>query len=369
MQEKAPKKYSQQEYQNLKNELVHAYEELSQSYEQLELVQELSHVGSWRWNMATDEAYWSDEMYRIYGVTPEQFYPSHENVAQTVVPEDLEKMNQVVENLLQNNTFSPFEFRIRRPSGEIRYLYILALEKKVNNETNQPWLFGVTQDISHYKKAELTIQKSLQEKELLVKELFHRTKNNMQVISSMLSLNALYLDEPKIESVFQEMQNRIYAMALAHDKLLHARDLSKIELSDYISDLVEWLKRDYIPSEQQISFFLELQSLEVSIDIAIPCGLIIYELVTNAVKYSFADNQKGTIHIELKIQQEQLQLVIADNGIGMPDNFDIEQTNSYGLQTVYQLVEYQLGGSLQWKSLRGSQFTIIIDSIKSKVRV
>jgi PAS domain S-box-containing protein len=145
--------------------LDYQHEKLSELHNALNEAQKLSHVGSWKWNMATDEAEWSDEMYNIYGVSKGDFYPSNKNVSKTVLPEDLYKIEQGVSSLLVDKMFVPFDFRIRRPSGEIRHLYIMALEKN-----SQESLFGVTKDI--------TEQKKIEEKNLIITEQYKNLFNN-----------------------------------------------------------------------------------------------------------------------------------------------------------------------------------------------
>ncbi|MCB1177940.1 MAG: sensor histidine kinase, partial [Leptospiraceae bacterium] len=265
--------------------------------------------------------------------------------------------------------FEPFEFRIKRPSGEIRYMYILALEKKILREENHAFLFGVTQDITKYKEAEKVIKESLDEKELLIKELYHRTKNNMQVISSMLAMKSLLVDNPAVKELIRDMSSRISAMALVHEKLYKAKDLSKMEIQSYINDLVSSIKKSFQPIIKDIEFQLNIQETYLSIDTAIPCGLIINELLTNCIKHAFPNNQKGRISIELeKNSENQIHLIVKDDGIGIPESIDLDNSTSFGLQAVVGLVEHQMGGKLDLIRENGTTFQIILkDKIQNRI--
>lgn len=370
--------------------------QLSEFNTALNQAQKLSHVGSWKWNMATDEAEWSEEMYNIYGVTKENFCPSNENVTKTVVPEDLPKVEAGIGSLIKNEIFEPFEFRIKRPNGEIRNLYIVALEKY--SKTN---IFGVTQDITERKIAEQEIENknkilveskkelqalneeyltlneelnesnnglniakdkitaSLAEKEMLLRELYHRTKNNMQVISSMLAIKSSYSNNHEIKEVLLETRSRIMGMALVHQKLYKASDLSWIDLKDYIQDLVELLKTNFLPKTSNLEIVTDLDNTHSNIDTAIPCGLIINELITNAIKYAFPNNQEGTITITLVNDHEnKICISVSDNGKGIPSDIDYRNSNSYGLEAVIMLSEVQLGGTISLDTKDGTKFTI-----------
>jgi PAS domain S-box-containing protein len=486
---------SNEEYQALNEELNQKNEEffallkgnekqtekLKELYNTLNQAQKLSHIGNWHWNMATDEAEWSDEMYNIYGVNKVDFYPSNENVAKTVLPEDIYKVEQGIGLLLNDEMFTPFEFRIKRPSGEIRDLYIIALEKGESGSGNDNVVFGVTQDITERKKeeksshqfaqiasnstdmiflvnsdyqyqaannsylnafklskeeivgrklfevmgeayfkntikpnikkclngekilyqawfdfpelgkrymdikysqylendgvlkgivvnarditfrkqAEDKIQKSLEEKELLLRELYHRTKNNMQVISSMLSIKSMYTDNKEVKETFEETKRRIMSMALVHEKLYQAKDLSWIDLKDYITDLVELLKASLLPENTNLEIITHLENTRTNIDTAIPCGLIINELFTNAIKHGFPDNKSGFIKIELTNQDDnEICISISDNGKGIPEGLDFKNSKSYGLEAVVMLAELQLGGSIILNSKKGTEFKV-----------
>jgi len=217
--------------------------------------------------------------------------------------------------------------------------------------------------------SENRILKSLEEKELLLRELYHRTKNNMQVISSMLSIQSLYTNNDEVKETLKETKSKVMGMALVHEKLYQARDLSWIDLKDYITDLVELLKGSLLPKCTTIEIVTKLENTRSNIDMAIPCGLIINELFTNAIKHGFPNNEKGVIQISLVNNGDEICISVTDNGVGIPAGFDIKNSNSYGLNAVVMLAEHQLGGSITMDDEGETKFVLKFKEILNAERV
>ncbi|RME85238.1 MAG: GAF domain-containing protein, partial [Caldilineae bacterium] len=209
-------------------------------------------------------------------------------------------------------------------------------------------------EMEQRRQAEEALRTSLREKEVLLQELYHRTKNNMQVISAMLSLEEARVEDPTVSEVFREVQNRIRVMALVHQKLYQSKDLSRIDLSEYVQDLCRLLMQSYNVSPDRIKLKLNVQDTQVLMDIAIPCGLILNELISNAFKYAFPNNAEGEIQVTLKRSPEgDIELVVSDNGVGVPPDFDFRQSDTLGLYTVFAIVEHQLQGEIDFESDHG----------------
>jgi two-component sensor histidine kinase len=199
----------------------------------------------------------------------------------------------------------------------------------------------------------------LKEKEALIKELYHRTYNNMQVISSMLSAQTSYVKDEKVKAVFHEMSDRITSMAKVHQKLYQSNNLSSINLQEYIVELSDLLKRSYYGLSDKISFILDLEDEEVLIDTAIPCGLIINELITNALKYAFPNGRMGSIKISLhRIDKENLELQVSDNGVSVSKDFDLKSNRGMGLQIIHDIAEKQLEGKVTFEPENGLKAVI-----------
>ena len=219
--------------------------------------------------------------------------------------------------------------------------------------------------------AEKAIKESLDEKEVLLREIHHRVKNNMQIINSLLSLQSQHVEGEETMDVLKESQGRVRSMAMIHEKLYQSPNLTKIDFKDYIEKLASNLIYNYQVETRNIEQIFEFKDVEMNIDTAIPCGLIINELVTNSLKYAFPQsesNGNGIIKIELNQVEDQFKLVISDNGVGMPSHIKPENTETLGLQLVNSLVD-QLEGTLEIDRQQGTKFTIIFSELNYKERI
>lgn len=227
----------------------------------------------------------------------------------------------------------------------------------------------IFEDITGRKVTEEKLKYSLNEKEALIRELYHRTKNNMQVISSLLKLQAYNTNDEHVSSVFKDMENRIRSMALVHQKLYQSQNLSSINLGEYIKDLISLLMNSYKENSKRIELSEYLEDVNVLIDIAIPCGLVINELITNSIKHAFPGERQGRITVLLKTEPgDMIKLQISDNGIGFLDEFDIKNTGSMGLQTVFAIVESQLQGTITLEK-KEMKITILFKNLLYNERV
>ena len=233
-------------------------------------------------------------------------------------------------------------------------------------------------DVTGRQQTQEQIKISLQEKDTLIKEIHHRVKNNLQVISSLLRLQSRQIKDRQALELFKESQNRVLAMALIHEKLYQSSDLTQIDFQAYIKSLVQELCRSYDVFKSNITFKIKINQQQtgllhittlgeminppkpplLAIDTAIPCGLIINELVSNALKYAFPDNRSGEIRITFQeSESRQLLLIISDNGIGLPSSLDFRNTESLGLQLVCRLTK-QIEGSIELSRNQGTEFKI-----------
>ncbi len=228
---------------------------------------------------------------------------------------------------------------------------------------------GIGHDITEKIKANERIQQSLQEKEVLLKEVHHRVKNNLQVISSILNLQSSYVKDQNTLNILKESQNRIKSMAFIHESLYQTKDFSSINFSEYIVNLSQKLIHTYSNSYVEIKLNLDVQTIFLNLDLAIPSGLIINEIVSNAIKYAFSDNDaENTIAIKVHTEGENLKLIIEDNGVGLPEHIDFRNTESLGLQLVITLVD-QLNGNIQIDNTNGTKYTIIFKHNQAKNRI
>jgi two-component sensor histidine kinase len=209
-------------------------------------------------------------------------------------------------------------------------------------------------------RAEEQILAALQEKEVLLQEIHHRVKNNLQVVSSLLNLQSRYIEDEKTLQMFRESQSRVKSMALIHERLYRSKDLAQIDFGEYVQTLTRDLFRSYQAQAGSVALKVDVQDVFLGVDTAIPCGLIINELVSNALKYAFPDDRDGQLCVELASDDGQYVLAVRDNGVGLPDGLDIQSTETLGLRLVTTLVR-QLRGTVELRSDGGTEFEIRFD--------
>jgi PAS domain S-box-containing protein len=221
-------------------------------------------------------------------------------------------------------------------------------------------IFVLSMNVTERKLSEINLKQALQDKDILLKEVYHRTKNNMQVISSLLNLKGSRITNDVYRNDFFEMKSRIHAMALVHDMLYQTRSLSKLDLGSYIENLVNLLTISHSDKMQRVNVTYNVCNYEVSIDTAIPCGIIITELVINVFKYAFPEERRGNLNVELsRSANSKIKLIIADDGIGIHEE-EIFNEEKLGTQLVRSLVEDQLNGELKVEtSPDGTSWSII----------
>ena len=215
-------------------------------------------------------------------------------------------------------------------------------------------------DITERQQAEEQIKASLAEKVTLLKEVHHRVKNNMQIITSLLRLQSDTLKDDRDLDMFRESQMRIQAMALIHDKLYRSDDLAGIGFDEYLKELSTHLVRTYSINPGAVTVQVEAADVRLGLDTAIPCGLLANELVSNSLKHAFPDDRKGEIALTLQpVEDDQIALTISDNGIGLPADLDIRNTKSLGMELIFLLAEGQLGGSVEVDRTDGTAFRVV----------
>lgn len=264
--------------------------------------------------------------------------------------EDLELAHEKIKSALETDSLQSFEYKIPLSSG--LYYYEARIIKLNDFEA-----LCIVRDITKNKQAEEKINKSLKEKDVLLREIHHRVKNNLQIVSSLLSLQSRYIDDEGSVEIFKDSQSRIKSMALIHEKLYQTGDLTRIDLSEYVDELVSDLFRSYSVNTYLVKFDIKSNNILLDINTAIPCGLIINELVTNSIKHGFPDDLGGNINIEIKCEDKNFVLMVQDNGIGFPENLDLEDIKTLGLQLVTSLTK-QLDGTIQLSRKDGTCFRI-----------
>ena len=223
-------------------------------------------------------------------------------------------------------------------------------------------------DITERRNALDKINSSLRVKELLLKEIHHRVKNNLQIISSLLKSQSRLITDEFVLNLFQDSQNRIRSMALIHEKLYSSDDLSKVDFSDYVKDIGTHLVKSY-KNQTSIIIKRNVEKIFLSIDNAIPCGLIITELISNSIKYAFQNMERGVITVDVFRIDGKIQLIVSDNGRGLPADFEIKRTGSLGLHLVEMLATKQLNGTFEIDGTEGTSFIIVFKESGALVNI
>ncbi len=208
------------------------------------------------------------------------------------------------------------------------------------------------------------ISQSLKEKETLLQEVHHRVKNNLQIISSLLNLQSSYVKDEQSLDVLKESQNRIKSMSFIHESLYMNKNFSSVDLREYVKGLSSSLLHSYCLNPERMNVSMDVDQLTLNLDQAIPCGLIINELVSNTFKHAYPDGQDGILKISIKEKEGRMAIMVADDGIGISEDWDLENSESLGLQLVYTLTE-QLDGDIEFSGEKGTKYLITFDRIKT----
>jgi PAS domain S-box-containing protein len=316
-------------------------------------------------NEDVTELYVSPQIEALLGFTQEEWLGNPFLWFNQLHPEDRERCNR--EFALGCRTGGPFRAEFRALTRDGNVVWVRGEARVVRDDDGHPlFLQGIAYDITESKRAEEAvrasterIQTSLREKEVLLEEIHHRVKNNLQVISSLLRLQSTHVHDPGALEMFAESCNRIHSMALVHERLYQSADLSRVDLGEYVRSLTDLLCRSYHTRAAGVGIRAAVDDVSLGIDAAVPLGLAINELVSNCLKHAFPDGRRGEIQIEVRPDEAYGYLLrVADDGVGFPRDVDFRATETLGMQLVCALTE-QLGGTIELRSDGGTEFRIL----------
>lgn len=333
---------------------------LRESQASLRISQELAHVGSWTWDTASGRVEWSDEMFRIFGVEPEGFCDDlDEIIRRTIHPDDRERVFAINSAMIQGQVPSGTEYRLVWPDGAVRMVWTQAGAQMRDPSGKLLRLTGIVQDITERKRAEEALQRMLHGKEVLLQEVHHRVKNNMQVISSLLSLQGQTLSEPAAIEGLADLRDRIRSMSLIQERLYCTENFVDLDFVSYLRELSSELLTTHRSTSTRVSLEVAAcASLLLPIDQAVPCGLIVAELVINCLKHAFTGRPDGTVRIRADADATgEVTIGVEDDGVGLPANLDLSSAGTLGLRLVGMLV-HQLRGSLRVEPGEGARLRI-----------
>jgi PAS domain S-box-containing protein len=281
-------------------------------------------------------------------------------------PDDLESDLACAQDLLAGriDTYT-MEKRYIRKDGEIVWV-LLAVSLARDAEGQPDHFISQIENIDPRKRQEQQIREALQEKEMLLREVYHRVKNNLQVIRSLLNLQSRSLPEGAARDAMVETGARVRAMALVHEKLYRSGNLTRIALREFTEDLIEQIRESWGLDKGRVTIRCEIADLSMGLDTAIPLGLLMNELVSNSVKHAFPGARSGRILVRLIQRDKGAELLVDDDGIGLPPGFDATLVKSMGLRLATSLAR-QLGGALQFASGGGTRVRVVIGSLDEPV--
>src|SRR5579884_79690 len=368
-------------------ELEAANRELEKQIAERKQVEETSYESERRYRLLAEnstDVIWTTDMdlrftYLSPSVIRQRGYSVEEAMAQTLdevltLSSFKVAMDAFMEELAIERTEQKELFRSRTLELELSHKdgSTVWTESKVtflrDRDSRPVGILGVTRDITERKQAEEQIKASLEEKEVLLREIHHRVKNNLQVISSLLDLQSRYISDEQSNNIFKESQSRIKSMAFVHEKLYQSKDLARINLAEYIRDLATNLFHSYGVSSTAIKLKITADDTLLDINTAVPLGLVINELVSNSLKHGFPKEREGKINIELRSDNNgKFTLTVSDNGVGFSKDLDFQNTKSLGLRLVRTLTD-QLKGNIEIRSNGGTEFKIIFEKPKYRGR-
>jgi len=268
--------------------------------------------------------------------------------------------NKVLEGYY-NHAFKgkPANFELETLDKNLHRIYLDIFLNPIFENNVVVEVSGIAHDVTEKKTTQQKIEQSLKEKEVLLREVHHRVKNNMQVISSILNLQSSYVSDEYTLSLLKESQNRIKTMAYIHESLYQNKSFTSVNFSAYVSTLVNNIIHSYELNQGKVKVNLDLDKINLSLDNSIPAGLIINELVTNALKHAFKNQENGHITISLKSKNNTVYLEVKDDGSGLNPNIDVKNTNTLGLQLVNALVD-QMEAKVDFQSEKGKGTSVVV---------
>ncbi|MCV2369784.1 histidine kinase dimerization/phosphoacceptor domain -containing protein [Roseateles oligotrophus] len=335
----------------------------------LRMAEELAGIGSWVWPVTSGEAVWSDQMFKIYGRNRADGMPVAEAWQESIHPDDHQRLGDAIQTVRVSAQQFLIEFRIYTlDTKELRFISSKGVSV-ADAEGQVLHVWGVDQDVTAQKLAQQALQNSVNDKVALLNEVHHRVKNNLQVITSLLRLESRRSGETGTKTVLADMQARIRSMSLLHESLYRSGIFASVELSKYLKQLAGEAFRAQAPDGGLIRLELDLQPLQLSMDQAMPCGLLVNELMSNCLKHGFPPGSRGEVRVSLRPFDSpsdaaqalghpgSWRLQVSDTGVGLPADFDLSHLASLGLQLASDLAR-QLGGDLDIGAGPGASFGV-----------
>lgn len=329
---------------------------LEKTLHQLNLSIETGKLGIWETNLATGRLDWNDQMHEIFGLEKEDFDHNIETFYSMVHPDDLDTAGQEMSKIADGQTVRDVQFRIKRPDGSTRHIYASGAPA-YNDKGEVVKFIGINIDVTHVAEYQEQLEATLKEKDALFKELHHRIKNNLQMVSSLLFIKSTMTDDITLRRFIDETSTKIHSISSIHEQLLQLQGVNELDVKDYLISLCQNLVRTYSYGSTRFDLEMELDSAEMNIDKVLNIGLIVNEIISNTMKYAYPNSDVGKIYLSLKNNNNQSILIVSDDGIGIPKEKMSDLDNSYGMQLI-SLFAKQIKATLNINNSKGTMYTI-----------
>ncbi|MBA3848812.1 MAG: hypothetical protein C0502_02305 [Opitutus sp.] len=329
---------------------------LRASEERLNEAQRIARLGSWELDLTGNKLHWSDEIFRLFEIDPARFGASYEAFLNAVHPDDHAAVNAAYTGSLRDRRPYRITHRLLMPDGRVKHVEEQC-ETDFAPDGTPLRSRGTVQDVTEQVRAEETIRRALAEKEILLCEIHHRVKNNLQIVSGLLFFQAKKVQGSEAAAAFEEARARLKAMIVVHEKLYRSRDLAAVDFADYLQALVADLAAARDARGRRIPFAVSATPVKLPVGTALPVGMILAELVTNVIKYAYPGEHPGGAAVRLAVADGRVQLAVEDDGAGFPAGFDPHTTDSFGWKLIATLVA-QLAGEFTVGAGPGGRVTI-----------
>ncbi len=334
-----------------------AEEALKESEERYAMILGAVNDGFWDWEVPTGDAFFSPIYYALLGYDDGEFPASYAAWRSLVHPDDIDRGERDLLQSIETGSGFAIDLRMKMKSGEWRWVSTRGKTVEWDEKKSARRMVGTLTDITGRKDAEEHIQMLLSEKNLLLKEVHHRIKNNMTMIANLLSLQAARLSEPGGVKALKESSNRVNSMTMMYDMLYQTQDFRYVNVRDYIGQIISGITKS-LPAISGVTMEMQVEDFVMDSKILFPIGIVINELVTNAYKYAFPDGRTGAITISMsQLPEHHVEISVRDNGVGIPESFDINGQSGFGMKLVNLLVK-QIEGTVECASGEGAEFRI-----------
>ena len=335
-----------------------AMEELEDTRWRLENIIAATRIGTWEWNVQTGEATFNSHWAEMAGYSLEELEPlSIETWTSMAHPEDLERSDEILKRHFEGELpYYEMEARVRHKKGH--WIWVLDRGRVITwtQEGKPELMFGTHTEITERKRSEERVQELLQEKELVLREVHHRIKNNMNTMMSLLSLEASAAADPGASQALTDARSRLQSMEVLYERLYRSGDYRRLSLDEYLLPLAREVLAVF-PKGREVELFHDVEPLLLEVDTLSSLGIILTEIITNSMKYAFGEGEGGQLFISGHLEKGEVTLTVADSGVGLPESFGIEDGEGFGMTLIKALTE-QLSGSISVEGSDGTRYVL-----------